>query len=116
MRHKPIKPRLFNKNRARLTELMEAGSLAILNANDILPTSADGTLPMQPNPDLFYLTGIEQEESVLLLFPDAVEPKNREILFLRKPSEHLKIWEGHKHTKALATKISGIRPYIYNPI
>ena len=108
MRHKPIKPKLFSTNRSRLIELMEPDSLAVINANDILPTSADGTLPMQPNPDLFYLSGIEQEESVLLLFPDATDPKNREILFLRKPSEHLKIWEGHKHSKALATKISGI--------
>ena len=108
MRHKPIKTKLFITNRSRLIELMEPGSLAVINANDVLPTSADGTLPMQPNPDLFYLSGIEQEESVLLLFPDATDPKNREILFLRKPSEHLKIWEGHKHTKALATKISGI--------
>ena len=109
MRHKPIKPKLFIQNRTRLVDLMEAGTLAIVNANDLLPISADAVLPMQPSPDLFYLSGIEQEESVLLLFPDAVDPKNREILFLRQPSEHLKIWEGYKHSKDDATKISGIK-------
>ena len=108
MRHKQIKNKLFKQNRTRLAELMEGGALAIVNANDVLPTSADAVLPMQPSPDLFYLSGIEQEESVLLLFPDAIDPKNREILFLRQPSEHLKIWEGYKHSKEDATKISGI--------
>lgn len=108
MRHKQIKNKLFKQNRTRLAELMEGGALAIVNANDVLPISADAVLPMQPSPDLFYLSGIEQEESVLLLFPDAIDPKNREILFLRQPSEHLKIWEGYKHSKEDATKISGI--------
>ncbi|MBC8243565.1 MAG: aminopeptidase P N-terminal domain-containing protein [Verrucomicrobia bacterium] len=109
MRHKPINSKLFAQNRQRLTELMTPKAVAVLNANDLLPTNADGTLPMQPNADLFFLSGIEQEESVLLLFPDAAEAKHREILFLRQPSEHLKIWEGHKHTKADARKISGIK-------
>ena len=109
MRHLSIQSRLFKGNRSRLIELMNPGSLAIVNANDILPSNADGTLPMHPASDLFYLSGIEQEESILMLFPDAVDPKNREILFLRQPSEHLKIWEGHKHSKEEATKISGIK-------
>ena len=88
---------------------MEPKALAAVNANDVLPTNADGTLSMQPNADLFFLSGIEQEESILLLFPDAVEAKNREILFLRQPSEHLQIWEGYKHSKEDARKISGIK-------
>ena len=83
--------------------------MAIINANDILPTNADGTLIMQPNADLFFLSGIEQEQSVLLVFPDAADEKNREILFLREPNEHLKIWEGYKHSKDDAKKISGIK-------
>ena len=82
MRHKPIKSKLFSGNRKRVAGLMGAKALAVVNANDVLPTNADGTLPMEPNADLFYLTGIEQEESVLLLFPDAAEPKQREILFV----------------------------------
>ena len=109
MRHLPIKPKLFRNNRARVADLLEPKSLAIVNANDPMPTNADGTLMIHPNSDLFYLTGIEQEESVVLLFPDAGDPNHREILFLREPSEHLMIWEGHKHSKEEARKISGIK-------
>ncbi len=109
MRHSPINPKLFIENRERLKKLLPPKSLAVVNANDVLPTNADGSLPLHPNSDLFYLSGIEQEESILLLAPDAFDPKLREILFLREPSEHLKIWEGHKHSKAAAQKISGIQ-------
>ncbi len=109
MRHTPIDSKLFTENRERLKKLLPPKSLAIVNANDVLPTNADGSLVMHPNSDLFYLTGIEQEESILLLAPDAFDPKHREILFLREPNEHLKIWEGHKHSKDAATKISGIK-------
>ena len=108
MRHLPIKPKLFKDNRRRLAELLEPQSLAVVNANDVLPTNADGTFIIHPNADLFYLTGIEQEESILVLFPDAPDPKHREVLFLREPSEHLRIWEGFKHSKEEARKISGI--------
>ena len=109
MRHKPIKNKLFIENRKRLAALLAAKSLAVVNANDLLPVNADATLVMLSNSDLFFLSGIEQEESILLVFPDAVEEKNREILFLRQPNEHLKIWEGYKHTKEDARKISGIK-------
>ena len=109
MRHKPIKNKLFSENRKRLTTLLAPKSLAVINANDLLPVNADATLVMHPNSDLFFLSGIEQEESILLIFPDAAEEKNREILFLREPNEHLKIWEGYKHTKEDARKISGIK-------
>ena len=109
MRHKPIKNKLFSENRKRLTTLLAPKSLAVINANDLLPVNADATLVMHPNSDLFFLSGIEQEESILLIFQDAAEEKNREILFLREPNEHLKIWEGYKHTKEDARKISGIK-------
>ena len=88
---------------------MAPKALAVINANDVLPTNADGTLPMQPNADLFFLTGIEQEESILVLFPDAADEKHREILFVRQPNEQLQIWEGYKHTKADVRKISGVK-------
>ena len=74
MRHLPIKPKLFKDNRRRLAELLEPQSLAVVNANDVLPTNADGTFIIHPNADLFYLTGIEQEESILVLFPDRRTP------------------------------------------
>ena len=109
MRHKSIKNKLFSENRKRLTTLLAPKSLAVINANDLLPVNADATLVMHPNSDLFFLSGIEQEESILLIFQDAAEEKNREILFLREPNEHLKIWEGYKHTKEDARKISGIK-------
>jgi len=109
MRHTPIDPSLFVQNRARLAALLPAGAIAIVNANDVLPTNADGSLPLVPNSDLFFLSGIEQEESLLVIAPGAVDEKQREVLFLREPSEHLKIWEGHKHSKAEATAISGIK-------
>jgi|TARA_B110000438_G_scaffold24848_1_gene23201 Xaa-Pro aminopeptidase len=109
MRHLPIKSQLFKENRKQLSELLVAKSLAVVNANDVLPTNADGSLVIHPNSDLFYLSGIEQEESILLLFPDASDPKLREILFVREPNEHLQIWEGYKHSKEDARKISGIR-------
>jgi Xaa-Pro aminopeptidase len=108
MRHQPIDNSLFKDNRKKLAQLLPAGSLAAVNANDILPTNADGVMMMHPNSDLFYLTGIEQEESILILFPDAVDPKNREVLFMREPNEHLAVWEGHKLTKEQAQEISGI--------
>ena len=109
MRHLPIDSTLFAKHRKQLAERLPVGAIAFANANNVLPTNADGTLPLHPNSDLFYLSGIEQEESILVLFPSASNPKHREILFLREPSEHLKIWEGHKHDKEEATTISGIR-------
>ena len=109
MRHAPIDSQLFIENRKRLTSLLAPNSLAAINANDILPTSADGSLPMQPNTDLFYLTGIEQEETILLLAPNAFDEKLREVLFLRETNDLLKIWEGHKLTKPEATAISGIK-------
>jgi len=109
MRQAPIPSKLFVENRERLKTLLLPNSVAVVNANDILPTNADGTLRMHPNADLFYLTGIEQEESILLLAPNAFDEKLREILFLREPNEHLKVWEGHKHSKEEATKISGVK-------
>ena len=108
MRHSAINSNLFSQSRKDLCEKLPKTALAITNANDVLPTNADGSLPIHPNSDLFYLSGIEQEESILILFPDASNPKHREVLFLREPSEHLKIWEGYKHSKEDAQKISGI--------
>ncbi len=100
---------LFTLNRERLVKKLLPRSLAVLNANDIMPTNADGSMGHLQNADLFYLTGVHQEETILLLAPDAFDPSHREIIFIREPSEHLKIWEGHKLTKEQATKISGIK-------
>jgi Xaa-Pro aminopeptidase len=108
MRHAPIDPGLFVDNRRRLTALVPRQSLAIVHAADVLPTNGDGTLRLSPASDLFWLSGIEQEESVLVLAPDAIEPSHREMLFVRQPNEHLATWEGEKLTKEKARAISGI--------
>jgi Xaa-Pro aminopeptidase len=108
MRHAPIPARLFRHNRDRLRALLPQKSLAVVNANDLLPTNADGTLVMVPNSDLFHLTGVEQEESILLLAPDAFDERQREILFLRETNDHLKVWEGHKLTTEEARQRSGV--------
>ena len=109
MRHLSINPQLFVENRKRLKALLPPGSIAILSANDIFPTNADGTLRIVPNSDLFYLTGVEQEESLLVIFPSADDEKHREILFLRETSELIATWEGHKLTRDEARRQTGIQ-------
>ena len=109
MRHAPIDPKFFTENRRRLQRLLPPGSLAVLNANDLLPTNADGSLRLVPNSDLFYLTGVEQEETILLVFPDADDERQREILFLRETSDLIATWEGRKLTKDAAREVTGIR-------
>ena len=108
MRHVPINPALFLTHRQQLTALLPPQSLVIMHAADLLPTSGDGTLRLHPACDLFWLTGIEQEESVLVLAPDATDPAQREMLFIRQPNELLATWEGHKLSKDQAREISGV--------
>ncbi len=108
MRYLPIDNQLFTTNRQRLTQLLKPKSLVVLNANDIMPTNADGTMTFRQNNDLFYLSGVDQEETRLVLFPEHPDPKFRELLFLRETSELIEIWEGHKLTKAEAEKVTGI--------
>jgi Xaa-Pro aminopeptidase len=105
----PLPSALFTLNRERLVKKLAPRSVAVLNANDLMPTNADGTMGHLQNADLFYLAGVHQEETILLLAPGAFDPNHREILFVRQPNEHLAIWEGHKLTKEQATAISGIR-------
>jgi Xaa-Pro aminopeptidase len=109
MRYDPIPAQLFIDNRARLSGLLPANALAVVNANDICPTNADGSQNTVVNSDLFYLTGVEQEQSILLLYPDANDEKHREILFLREPTPEMELWEGRKLTKSDASKLTGIQ-------
>jgi Xaa-Pro aminopeptidase len=108
MRYKQIDSQLFVSNRNRLTRLLAPNSLLVVNTNDVPPTNADGTLALPANADLFYLTGIEQEQSILVFYPDADEEKHRTILFLREPVKELEIWEGTKLSKEKARALSGI--------
>jgi Xaa-Pro aminopeptidase len=108
MRYETIDSALFIHNRSRLIAKLKPNSLVILHSNDVMPTNADGTMPFKQNSDLIHLCGIDQEESVLVLFPDAANKKNCEILFLRETNETIAIWEGAKLSKEQATKVSGI--------
>ena len=113
MRYDPIDPKLFIQNRKRLVTAIKPGGLAVFNSNDIMPTNADGTMPFRQNSDLFHLTGIVQEETILLVCPGFPQAHLREILFLREPNELLEKWEGHKLTRAEATAISGIQTVLW---
>jgi len=108
MRHDPIDPAVFAAHRRRLVELLPSRAIAIVHAADILPTNGDGTLRLHPAGDLFWLTGIEQEESVLVLAPQAVDPAQRETLYLRQPNEQTAQWEGAKLDQERATAVSGV--------
>ena len=108
MRYKPLSSNFYKKNRKNFMSMMKGESLAVFNSNDIYPVSADTELPFEQHRDIFYLSGIDQEETILILFPNAKEKKWREILFIRKSDEHTKIWEGEKLSKLQAKKISGI--------
>jgi Xaa-Pro aminopeptidase len=109
MKYQQIDSSLFIKNRKNFIAQMKPSSLAVFNSNDIYPISADSTLPFAQHRDIFYLSGVDQEESILVLFPDCPNPKHREILFLKETNEHIAVWEGEKLTKAAALKTSGIK-------
>ena len=113
MKYTPIDRSLFIKNRKKLAERLKPNSVAILNSNDIMPTNADGTMPFRQNSNLLYLSGIDQEESILLLAPNFPDPKFREVLFLKETSELIAIWEGHKYTKEEATSTSGVQTVMW---
>ncbi|MEY4569692.1 MAG: hypothetical protein RLZZ398_1131 [Verrucomicrobiota bacterium] len=108
MRYEPICPQFFVRNRENLRSLLKPNSMVIVLANDIYPTNADGTMAFKQNNDLFYLTGVDQEETTLVLMPNAVDPKEREILFVKETSELIAVWEGEKLTKEQARAATGI--------
>ena len=113
MRYQKINPQLFVNNRKNLRKELKENSVVVVNANDIMPTNADGTMRFRQNSDLFYLTGVDQEESVLVLCPDFPEEKYREVLFLRETSEEIALWEGHKLTKQEAREATGIQTVLW---
>lgn len=109
MKYLPISAELFKKNRLKLSQRMTSNSLAIFNSNDVFSTGADSTLPFDQHRNIFYLSGVDQEESILLLFPNAKLKAHREILFLKETNKHIAIWEGAKLNKSQATVCSGIK-------
>lgn len=115
MRYDPISSEFFCSNRKNFTHKLKANSVAIFNANDEYHRNGDQNFNFRQNSDLFYLTGIEQEETILILAPDHPEPKLREVLFLLEPNEQMETWFGHKLTKLEAQKISGIKNVMFLP-
>ncbi len=109
MKYEQIDKQLFIKNRKNFTANMKPNSLAVFNSNDIYPISADSTMPFQQARDIFYLSGVDQDKSILVLFPDAPLEKHREILFLTETNDHIAVWEGEKLTKEKAFETSGIK-------
>ena len=113
MKYHQIDRQLFIKNRKKFTAAMKPNSVAVFNSNDIYPVSADSTLPFAQHRDIFYLSGVDQEESILLLFPDAPYESLKEILFLKETNDHIAVWEGEKLTKERAFEVSGVKTVIW---
>ncbi len=108
MKYEQIPNTLFKKNRKKFMAQMKPKSIAVFNSNDIYPISADSTMPFQQHRDIFYLSGADQEETILVLFPEVMDTKHREVLFVRETNDHIAVWEGAKLTKEQATEVSGI--------
>jgi len=113
MRYDLIPNTLFVKNRNNFTAMMQANTIAILVSNDVKHNNADDVMGFTQNNDLFYLCGIDQEETILVLYPDAYKKEHREILFIKKTNEHIKIWDGEKLTQEQANGISGVKNVVW---
>ena len=113
MRYKQLSADTYINHRQKLASRLSDGAMAIVNSNDIMPTNADGTMPFRQNNDLLYLTGVDQEETILVVFPQCHDRAHREILFLRETNERIAIWEGEKLTKERARKETGIETVMW---
>ncbi|MGB0443415.1 MAG: aminopeptidase P family protein [Flavobacteriaceae bacterium] len=113
MKYTPLPASVFSQHRQQFMAQLKPNSIAVFNSNDIYPISADSTLPFAQHRDLFYLTGIDQEETVLILYPDAKDPAQHEMVFVRETNAHIAIWEGYKLTKEETTKLSGIETVLW---
>lgn len=113
MRYQPLPASFYTKNRERLAAAMKPNSVAVIFSNDLSNRGADSNYKWRQNPDLFYLTGIEQEETILVLCPDCINPDYREVLFIREPNDLLTKWEGEKLSKEKARALSGARKIVW---
>ena len=109
MKYLPIDSKLFKRNRSKFVSQMLPNSIAVFNSNDIFSTGADSTLPFYQHRNIFYLSGVDQEESILILNPNANNPAHKEILFLKETNDHIAIWEGAKLNKDQAKSSTGIQ-------
>ena len=113
MKYIPLPASVFSQHRQRFMAQLKPNSIAVFNSNDIYPISADSTLPFEQHRDLFYLSGLDQEETILILYPDAKNPKQRELVFVRETNAHIAVWEGHKLTQKETTEVSGIETVLW---
>jgi Xaa-Pro aminopeptidase len=109
MKYNPVNSVLFKENRKKFASRLKPNAIAFFNSNDEYLRSGDQSFPFKQNADFFYLSGIDQEQSVLVIYPDSPNPAYREVLFLRQTNEHIAVWEGHKYTQENAREISGIQ-------
>ena len=113
IKYHPLNPALFIQNRERFVKEMKPNTIAIFYSNDMMPRCGDQFFPFRQNSDFFHLCGIDQEESVLVLYPDCVKQGFKEVLMVRKTNDHIAIWEGHKYTKEEAKATSGIEKVLW---
>src|SRR5437868_9136779 len=113
MKNLPLNPQLFITNRKRFVEKMKPGSIAIFVSNDEVPSNGDALYPFKQNSDLYWLSGVEQEDSMVVLFPNNPDPKFREVLVLVRPNELKEKWDGKRLRKEEATTVSGIKTMIW---
>ena len=113
MKYTPLPASVFSQHRQRFVSQLKPNSIAVFNSNDIYPISADSTLPFAQHRDLFYLSGIDQEETILVLYPDAKNPDQRELVFVRETNAHIAVWEGHKLTQKETTEVSGVKNVLW---
>ncbi|MCC6462036.1 MAG: aminopeptidase P N-terminal domain-containing protein [Saprospiraceae bacterium] len=113
MKYKALNPELFQLNRRRFIREMKPHTIAIFNANDLMPRSGDQFFPFRQNAGLFYLSGIDQEETMLVLYPDCPKENCRELLLIKRTNEHIAVWDGHKYTKEEARAASGISKVLF---
>ncbi|MEI9957302.1 MAG: aminopeptidase P N-terminal domain-containing protein [Ferruginibacter sp.] len=113
MKYLPLNSEIFVQNRKRFVERMDKNSIAIFNSNDELPVNGDAIYKFKQNSDLLWLTGIEQEDTMLILYPDNPDPKYREVLVLVRPNELKEKWDGHRLRTHEATAISGIKTIVW---
>lgn len=108
MRYNPLSKDLYKRNRKKLVAQLEKGTMAVFHSNDIMPTNADGEMPFRQNNDLFYLSGIDQEDTTLLFYSDSITDSFKEVLFIRETNDLIKVWEGEKFSIEEAKELSGI--------
>lgn len=113
MKYQPIGQALFKRNRRNFVHKLKPSSVAVFHSNDVMPANADATLPFRQSSDLFYLSGVDQEETILLLFPDAKDERMKEVLFVRETNDHILTWEGYKLTKEQVREVSGIESVLW---